>query len=174
MQRRQQDRLGKVLRRRPLGVDDEVDPELLAGERVIVAEVLGITDPRDGPAGTELMGGQRGDHVDLVALSHRTQQIGPARVQILQEPRRCTVAGDDERVELALHRLHPPGVGVHDSDVIALRAERPRGGERRLGSAGASGRGAHHARRIYQIGASAATEDLTAVDRARVSEARTP
>jgi hypothetical protein len=121
----EQDRLGEVLGRRQLRVDDEVDTEQVAGEGGILAEVLRIADPRDRPSGAELVPGEGGDEVDLVALRHRTQQVGVARPQLAEEPGRRPVAGDDHRVELTLHRLDAIGVGIDHGHVVTFGAQRP-------------------------------------------------
>lgn len=65
-----------------------------------------------------------GSDVDLVAMRHRAQQIRAACAQLEQELRRRPVAGDDKRVQLALHRLHPRTVGVDNRHVVPLRAQR--------------------------------------------------
>jgi hypothetical protein len=121
----QHDRGDEVVGRRSLGLDDEVDPHHVACEALVRAEVVRIADPRDRPRRSELTGSERGDDVDLVALGHRAQQIGVLHADLGQQLRRRPVAEHHHRVELALHRLDPRRIAVHDGHLVALCAQCP-------------------------------------------------
>ena len=109
--------------------DHHVDryPALLEQRRI--GEVIGRPDARDQRRHPEQrVGDLAGEHVGLVAVGRREQQVGVAGAGFLQHPRARRRTDHRPDIELLLERLKRPGFDVDDGDVVLLVGEAVRDG----------------------------------------------
>ncbi len=118
-----QDQVAEVFGGHLVGIDDQLDAQVVFfGEGSVVADVDGL-DPGDllGPGG--LPGQQAGDDVGLVVVGHRQEQVRVGHPGVFQQVVVHGVAEQGGDVELGAELVQHPLVGVdgHDVHVFAVQ-----------------------------------------------------
>ena len=115
--------LGHLVGHRGLGLDDVVDACEAGGQGLEVLDVVRVADSRDGLRDAAPLGSHTGDHVDLVGVGDRDEEIGPVHVHLLQYPATRAVAPDGQNIKLLRHPLVWFQVPVDDGHVVTFLAK---------------------------------------------------
>ena len=117
------EQLGDVAGRLLVRVDDQVGADGVAQLVGVDAPQLGGLDPDHGALHAPLLGHQRGDHVDLVGVGDRHQQLGPVEAGQLEGAGVAAAALDGHHVQLLGHGAQASGVALDQGHVHTLPGE---------------------------------------------------
>lgn len=108
---------GDLLRRRQIGVDDHIQPDLPL-EDVRIPAVLGVAYTGDGVAGAQTLCHQAADHIGIVHAGDGDDQIRRADAGIHQYADGCAAAVDTHDIQRVVRLGQMGDLVVHHNDVM--------------------------------------------------------